>query len=58
MTRRWTEYLKDYDIMILYHPDKANVVGDALSGKSICLVVPLIVRECWLHEQLSDLNEN
>lgn len=27
--------LKDYDCIILYHPDKANVVADALSQKSI-----------------------
>ncbi|XP_070026399.1 uncharacterized protein [Nicotiana sylvestris] len=28
------EVLKDYDITILYHPRKANVVADALSRKS------------------------
>ncbi|WRX16496.1 Reverse transcriptase [Theobroma cacao] len=33
--RRWMELLKDYDCTILYHPDKANVVVDALSQKSI-----------------------
>ena len=31
--RRWLELLKDYDIDILYHPGKANVVVDALSHK-------------------------
>ncbi|XP_069145563.1 uncharacterized protein [Solanum lycopersicum] len=31
--RRWMELLKDYDITILYHPVKANVVADALSRK-------------------------
>ena len=29
--RRWLELLKDYDLSILYHPGKANVVADALS---------------------------
>ena len=29
--RRWLELLKDYDMTILYHPDKVNVVVDALS---------------------------
>ncbi|KAL4011209.1 hypothetical protein IC575_028258 [Cucumis melo] len=31
--RRWFELVKDYDCKILYHPDKANVVADALSRK-------------------------
>ena len=29
--RRWLELLKDYDMSVLYHPGKANVVADALS---------------------------
>ncbi|WMV32599.1 hypothetical protein MTR67_025984, partial [Solanum verrucosum] len=29
--RRWLELLKDYDISVLYHPGKANIVPDALS---------------------------
>ena len=32
--RRWMELLKDYDVTILYHPGKANVVADALTRKA------------------------
>jgi hypothetical protein len=32
--RRWLELIKDYDLTINYTPGKANVVADALSGKS------------------------
>nr|GFA05290.1 putative reverse transcriptase domain-containing protein [Tanacetum cinerariifolium] len=31
--RRWIELLSDYDCEIHYHPEKANVVADALSQK-------------------------
>ena len=33
--RRWLELLKDYDVDILYHQGKGNVVADALSRKSM-----------------------
>ena len=32
---RWLELLKDYELIIDYHPGKANVVADALSRKSL-----------------------
>jgi ribonuclease HI len=34
--RRWLELIKDYDLRINYHPDKANVVANALSHKKYC----------------------
>jgi hypothetical protein len=34
--RRWLELIKDYDLEIHYHPDKANVDADALSRKAHC----------------------
>ena len=32
---RWMELIKDYDCMIDYHLEKANVVADALSRKTM-----------------------
>jgi hypothetical protein len=32
--RRWLELIRDYDLLINYHPWKANVVADALSRRS------------------------
>ena len=29
--RRWTEFLKDYEFDLNYHPGKGNVMADALS---------------------------
>ena len=40
--RRWLELLKDYDMSVLYHPGKANVVADALSRVSIVSVLHVV----------------
>jgi hypothetical protein len=34
--RRWLELIKDYELEVHYHPDKANVGADALSRKHRC----------------------
>ena len=33
--RKWLELLKDYDMSVLYHPGKANVVANTLSRMSM-----------------------
>ncbi|KAG8481013.1 hypothetical protein CXB51_025708 [Gossypium anomalum] len=64
--RRWLELLKDYELVIDYHPGKANVVADALSRKSLfalramnvhlsvlsdsALVTELKARPLWIHQ--------
>jgi len=53
--RRWIEFLKDYDFELSYHPDKANVVVNALSRKSLHISA-LMVREMNLLEQFRDLS--
>ena len=46
--RRWLELLKDYDVNILYHPGKANVVADALSRLSMGNLVHLP----WVQQEI------
>ena len=48
--KRWLELIKDYELIIEYHPRKANVVADALSRNSSATLayirtayVPLLV---------------
>jgi len=48
--RRWTEFLKDYDFELLYHPGKANVVVDALSRKTVH-TAHLMIKEVELLEK-------
>jgi hypothetical protein len=40
--RRWLELIKDYELEMLYHPGKANVVPDALSHKAHCNYLPVV----------------
>jgi hypothetical protein len=54
--RRWLELIKDYDLDIQYHPEKANVVADALSrkGQVNSIATYLMLQElCWEIEQLN-----
>jgi ribonuclease HI len=53
--RRWLELIKDYDLEVHYHPDKANVVADALSRKH-CYYVTLEPYSETLCEEMRKLN--
>ena len=50
--RRWLEILKDYDLIISYHPRKANVVADALSRKSVGNLAALLTTQKHILEDL------
>jgi hypothetical protein len=59
---RWLELIKDYDLEINYHPEKANVVADALSRKKYCNVafarrMPLELRREVEYLNLGMVNE-
>jgi hypothetical protein len=52
--RRWLELIKDYDMEVNYHPEKANVVADALSRKLQCNCV---VMDSCINTLCDELNK-
>ncbi|KAJ3704277.1 hypothetical protein LUZ61_007982 [Rhynchospora tenuis] len=50
--RRWLELMKDYDLELVYHPGKSNVVADALSRKNHENLATLITQQ---HDLLEDM---
>jgi hypothetical protein len=54
--RRWLELIKDYDLSIHYHPNKAIVVADALSRKHYCSSLMVHEGQPALYEELERLS--
>jgi hypothetical protein len=54
--RRWLELIKDYDLEIHYHPEKANVVADALSHKVSCHFLTVRTPDTTLCQKMEKLN--
>ena len=53
--RRWLDLIKDYDLEILYHPGKANVVADALNQKKDYNLATLLTSQKPLLEEMRKL---
>ena len=53
--RRWLELIKNYDVEILYHLGKANVVADALSRKREGNLAAFITTQRHLLEDMRKL---
>ena len=54
--RRWLELIKDYDLEILYHPGKVNVVVDALSWKRSYGVAAMLTSQKAILDELRKLD--
>jgi hypothetical protein len=54
--RRWIELIKNYDLNIHYHPDKANVVADALSRKHDCNNLMVQKEQPAMYEEMEKLS--
>jgi hypothetical protein len=40
--RRWLELIKDYELEVHYHPEKANIIANTLSCKAHCNYLPAV----------------
>lgn len=59
---RWMKFLKDYDCMINYHSDKANVITNTLSRKSMHALKAMnanlsFVEDALVHSRVGGANE-
>jgi hypothetical protein len=55
---RWLELIKNYELEVHYHPDKANFVADPLSHQAHCNYLPVVrlTREEFSTRVLPDLS--
>ena len=56
--RIWLELIKDYGLVINYHPGKANVVADTLSQKSSTTLAHIRTTYVPLHLKTLGINLN
>jgi hypothetical protein len=54
--RRWLELIKEYDLNIHYHPDKANIIADAMSRKHYCNNLMVQKEQPSLYEEMERLS--
>ena len=54
--RRWLELMADYDIDLQYHPEKINVVLDALSRRPETNMVVLLTQQEELLKEMRRLD--
>ncbi|GFS41509.1 hypothetical protein Acr_00g0074760 [Actinidia rufa] len=54
--RRWMEYMENYDFELYYHPEKANVVADALSMKSLSVLASISIHEWKMLQDIGELD--
>jgi hypothetical protein len=54
--RRWLELIKDYELKIHCHPDKANVVADALSRKTSYHCLTMKISNITICQEMEKLN--
>ena len=50
------ETLEDFNFTLQYHPGKSNVVADALSRKTRCVLSGLMVYEWKIYDYISEFN--
>jgi len=55
--RRWLELMKDYDLIIHYHLEKANIMANTLNQKSEGLLATLIIRQARLLRDLEEIQK-